>query len=172
MLTRWSYAFRGARLARPRTDLKEGSPCPASPSPTLPPPTPLPVTPVPATLELTWDPTNGSGSCNPVDAAAEHAVGETYPVAVCLTDSSVPPLAFQFDLLYDDALNECVPSACAPDDERCLDSNPDANAGSTVFSSPSMGSSFTCNMEDLSPPECEHEPSERRGPRRRFHEVL
>ena len=137
------------------SDLKTGEPVPPLPSPTPRPPTPVPVTPVPATLEIDMDPTNGSGPCNPVDTTVEHVVGETYLVAVCLTDSSAPPLAFQFDLVYDDTLNECVPRACGPDDERCLDSNPDANAGSTVLSAPDLGSGFTCNVWEFIPPLCD-----------------
>ncbi len=79
------------------------------------------------------DPTNGSGPCSPVDTTVQHSPGETYTVAVCLTDALASPAAFTFHLLYDDTLNECVPASCAPSDEYCLDSNPDANVGLTSF---------------------------------------
>ena len=48
--------------------------------------------------------------CNPIDTVAHHvagagAIGETYKVAICLTQSPGAPQSFNVDFLYDDTLN-------------------------------------------------------------------
>ena len=110
-------------------------------------------------LELDMVPTNGSGPCNPIDASRISAVGgPSYQIAVCLTNSGAEPAGFQFNLIYDDSLNQCVPAACGPSDTHCLDSNPDANAGSTVFSTPNLGSGYDCSSLGLWNPVCDGDP--------------
>ncbi|MGD0116386.1 MAG: hypothetical protein ABSC13_10390, partial [Dehalococcoidia bacterium] len=147
------------------SDTKTGSPVTPLPVATATPttqPTPTPaVTTAPhfADVQIDMDPTNGSGPCNPVDASAQHNVGDVYSVAVCLTNSQSPPGVFQYNLVYDDSANQCVPTACAPDDSLCLDSNPDANAGSTVFSTPSLGTGWTCEAGNAWPPNCDEDPA-------------
>ena len=66
-----------------------------------------------ACLQLDMDPTNGTGPCNPVDATTTVTVGSNHDVAVCLTNAGAEPNAFSFDLVYDDALNLCVPDTTA-----------------------------------------------------------
>jgi hypothetical protein len=78
-------------------------------------------------------------------------------VAVCLTNAGAgnEPNAFNFDLMYDDSLNHCVPVPCGPGD-ACLDSNPDANTGVTVFSTPSLGNvGYDCSGVGVAPPVCD-----------------
>jgi hypothetical protein len=108
---------------------------------------------VAALLALDMDPTNGSGPCNPIDDSRNVGVGDTYQVAVCLVDAASPPAAFQFDLLYDDSLNQCVPSECDP--AGCVDGNPDANAGATTWGNTSLGSGWDCYIMGVSPPTCD-----------------
>ncbi|MGD0764984.1 MAG: hypothetical protein ABR978_01600 [Dehalococcoidia bacterium] len=100
-----------------------------------------------AHLEIDMNPTNGSGPCNPVDDTANVTVGQTYSVAVCLTsagrigDVGNEPNAFNFNLVYDDSLNQCQPVTCGAgtSDPSCYDGNPDANMGVTSFSTPDLG---------------------------------
>ena len=61
-------------------------------------------------LELDMVQDDGGTWCDPVDSSATHAQGATYHVAVCLTDASLSPGGFQFDLNYDAQLNDCVDS--------------------------------------------------------------
>ncbi len=119
-----------------------------TPAPTF---TALPPGPPLGTVELDMDPTNGTSPCDPIDKSVQHNVGDVYSIAVCLTDWHVPPASFQFDLAYDDSANQCIPTACAADDSLCFDSNPDANLGSTTFSTPSLGSGWSCDPASISP---------------------
>jgi hypothetical protein len=110
-----------------------------------------------ASLALDMDITNGSGPCNPIDSERGSSSDEPeYKVAICLTGSAVPPAAFEFDLIYDDMLDQCVPVDCP--DTDCLDGNPDANVGATVFSSPDLGTDWDCSNMHLSPPVCDKDP--------------
>lgn len=103
-------------------------------------------------LALDMNVDNGSGPCNPIDATRGVNVGDTYQVAVCLTDSALPPAAFQFDLVYDQTIDQCVPSDCTG--TACLDGNPDANAGATTWGGTSLGDGWDCNLGGVSPPAC------------------
>jgi pilus assembly protein FimV len=93
-------------------------------------------------VALDADASNGSGACSPVDDSADVAEGGEIRVAVCLTNSgSVPVAAFGFRVTYDDRIilaPEVVDSGAA------LDDNPDANAGATTFSSPSLTGAWDC----------------------------
>ncbi|MGD0766191.1 MAG: hypothetical protein ABR978_07795, partial [Dehalococcoidia bacterium] len=70
-----------------------------------------------AHLEIDMQPnrtTGGkTGPCNPVDDASTVSVGQTYSVAVCLTSAGAigavgnEPNAFNFNLVFDDSLNQC-----------------------------------------------------------------
>ena len=112
--------------------------------------------PPPATLELDMDPTNGNGPCDPVDIARNVNTGEEFQIAVCLSGAAVPPGAFQFSLLYNDDLSQCVPSDCPA--EGCLDGNPDANAGTTTWTTSSLGAAWDCNVMSVMPPTCDQDP--------------
>ena len=110
-----------------------------------------------AFLALDMDITNGSGPCNPIDSERGSSSDEPeYKVAICLTGSAVPPAAFEFDLIYDDTLDQCVPVDCP--DTDCLDGNPDANVGATVFSSPDLGAGWDCDIMGVDPPVCDKDP--------------
>ncbi len=97
--------------------------------------------------------------CITPHATRTTAVGDTYEVAICLDNANASPAAFNFDLLYDDTLNQCVTSA-----NTNLDSNPDANLGNTTFSTPDLGdnSGWDCTGIGISPPACDKDPA--RGP--------
>ena len=115
-------------------------------------------------LQLDMDPTNGTGPCNPVDETATVSVGSNHDVAVCLTNSDAEPNALDFDLVYDDALNLCVPSACADGDPFCLDSNPDLDAGTTSWTTPDLGAYWGCSASGAAPPVCDRNDTGNRGP--------
>ena len=95
-------------------------------------------------LEIDADTTNGSGPCNPVDATAE--VYGMHKVAVCLTSSLAAPAGFDFDLVYDPALNTCTNESCPTG--TCFDDNPDANLGTTTFSTPDLGTGWDCSASE------------------------
>jgi hypothetical protein len=97
----------------------------------------------------------GGTWCNPVDAVASVGVGDTYSVAFCLTTAGAPPGGFQFDVVYNSTLNDCVDSAEATG----FDANPDANLGVTLFSGTDpaptgLGTNWNCNLGGVAPPTC------------------
>lgn len=113
------------------------------------------------TLELDVDPTNGSGPCNPVDSTRGINVGDTYQVAICLTNAPNSPGDFQFEFHYSDDLNQCIPSECVS--RGCLDNNPDANAGATTWGDTSLGPDWSCDQSGEMPPTCDTDPGAGRG---------
>ena len=109
-------------------------------------------------LALDMDITNGSGPCNPIDP--ERAISEDgaeYKVAICLTGAVLPPHALNIDLLYDDTLDQCVPVDCPG--VGCLDTNPDANAGTTAWTTPDLGTGCDCSIGGEKPPVCDDDPA-------------
>jgi hypothetical protein len=97
---------------------------------------------------------DGSTWCSPVDSTASRVADNTeYQVAICLTDSPAPPAGFQFEVVYDSALNTCTNADTG--DGTSLDDNPDANAGSTTFSTPDLGTGWDCNIMDVLEPLCD-----------------
>ena len=116
------------------------------------------------------DVTNGTSACNPVDDVGTVTVGDTYEVAICLTSAGAEPNTIGFDLVYDDALNLCVPLAVSCSDEgssdsKCVDDNPDANAGVTKFSTPtSLGTGWDCTGVGVAPPHCDNDAPPARTP--------
>ena len=124
-----------------------------------------------ASLALDMDITNGSGPCNPIDTVRGTSPDQPeYKVAICLTDSAVSPGAFEFTLVYDDTLDQCVPVDCV--DTDCLDGNPDANLGATVFSSPNLGTGWDCDIMELDPPACDRDPETGAGHGKAFLKCL
>jgi hypothetical protein len=107
-------------------------------------------------LALDMDPTNGSGPCNPVDGTHGINVGDTYQVAICLTNAPGAPSAFQFEVIYSDDLDQCVPTECAG--EGCLDGSPDANAGTTTWGGTALGADWDCNVMNAATPTCDVDP--------------
>jgi hypothetical protein len=74
------------------------------------------------------------GACVDIDSTRNVAVGEFFQVAVCLVSSpsSVEVAGYNFNVLYDDTIIDADGgSNVAP----ALDTNPDANTGSTTFTS-------------------------------------
>jgi hypothetical protein len=106
------------------------------------------------------DITNGSGPCNPIDPARGISPDEPeFKVAICLTGAEVPPGAFNVELIYDDTLDQCVPVDC-PEGIGCLDTNPDANAGTTTWTTPDLGPGCDCSIGGQRAPTCDYPPAE------------
>jgi hypothetical protein len=99
---------------------------------------------------------DGATWCSPVDATFSRPVNPTgsYEIALCLSDATSSPAGFNLDLIYDDTLNNCP--EVAPAD--FLDDNPDANAGSTTFTTPALGTGWNCNYGGVDPPVCDKDP--------------
>jgi len=114
-----------------------------------------------AWVALDMDVTNGSGPCNPVDHSYSVGLGQTYKVAVCLLDASQAPAELDFHLIYNDSLNRCVPQECTS--EICVDSNPDANVGATMWGDTSLGTGWDCHYMGESPPTCDSDPAQGEG---------
>jgi hypothetical protein len=109
--------------------------------------------PAPPSLELDMDVTNGDGPCDPIDTTrAEDIGGASYKIAVCLKNAPSAPDTFNFSLVYDDSKNTCVTSG-----NTNLDSNPDANLGSTTFSSPDLGGVWDCTGAGFAFPSCDRD---------------
>jgi len=102
-----------------------------------------------AGLYLALDLDTGGGPCADIDDDVTHGVGDNYNVGVCVGGMETALGAIQFSVFYDDTLNSSPNIACASGD--CLDTNPDANAGSTTWGT-SLGTGWDCNILDLSPP--------------------
>jgi len=114
------------------------------------------------TIQLDMDPTNGTGPCdiNHIDASRTTTPGATYQVAVCLVDDGVgAPAAINFDLSYNNSLNQCVPASASALLPPGLDANPDMNAGATTFSSPDLGTGWDCTSGGQTPPSCDANPT-------------
>jgi hypothetical protein len=108
-------------------------------------------------VALDMDITNGSGPCNPIDPeGGSSGDGAEFKVAICLTGAAAPPLTFNIDVLYDDTLDQCVPVDCPG--VECLDANPDANAGTTSWTTPDLGTGCDCSIGGLKPPQCDEDP--------------
>jgi hypothetical protein len=110
-----------------------------------------------ATLALDMDPTNGNGPCDPIDDTRSVNAGDTFEIAMCLTDAITTPKDFDIRVIYDDGLDQCVPVDC-PAGIGCLDTNPDANAGATTWTSPSLGDDCDCSIGGELPPVCDQDP--------------
>jgi len=110
-----------------------------------------------ASLALDMDITNGSGPCNPIDPErASSGDGAEYKVAICLTGATAPPKSFNVELIYDDTLDQCVPVDCPG--VGCPDANPDANAGTTTWTTPGLGTGCDCTGSGEVPPACDWNP--------------
>ena len=109
--------------------------------------------------ELDLDPWNGDAPCDPeaMDTTASVGVGAPHEVAVCITSAPYAVSLIQFELRYDDTLNQCVNEDCTSG--TCLDDNPDANVGSTLGSgvptNPNLGSGWDCTGFIQSQPLCD-----------------
>jgi hypothetical protein len=93
---------------------------------------------------------NGNGPCDPIDSEADANVGATHRVAVCILNPPEPPSSFLTRVVYNGQLNKAPESL--PHVLPCLDDNPDANAGATTFSSPSLGERWDCCGMGIYPP--------------------
>lgn len=101
------------------------------------------------TLALDMDITDG-GPCASIDDAAAHSPGDEYDVALCIGNMSTAIGQFFASVFYDDTLNSSPNITCPTGD--CLDTNPDANAGSTTWGSSLGSTNWDCNILDLLPP--------------------
>jgi hypothetical protein len=110
-----------------------------------------------AKLALDMDTTNGNGPCDPIDDTRSVNVGDTYEIAVCLTDAPAAPASFGIEVFYDNTLDQCVPVDCAGN-VKCVDGNPDANAGTTSWTTPDLGPDCDCSIGGLLPPQCDRNP--------------
>ncbi len=100
-------------------------------------------------LYLALDMDTVGGPCADIDDSTTHAVGDNYNVGLCIGGMETATGVFRASVFYDDTLNSSANIACASGD--CLDTNPDANAGSTTWGTP-LGSGWDCNIFDQSPP--------------------
>jgi hypothetical protein len=92
---------------------------------------------------------NGNGPCDPIDDEAKVEAGATHRVAVCILNPPEPPYSFLTRVDYDDQLNT---APTLPAVLPALDENPDANAGETTFSDPSLGARWDCSGLGIYPP--------------------
>jgi hypothetical protein len=95
-------------------------------------------------VELDLNTTNGSGPCSVIDATRSLGVGGSFDVAVCWRSDPPPVIAFRFVVTYDDSV---LQAAEVTNSGAGLDDNPDANAGTTIFSSPSLGVGWECTSD-------------------------
>jgi hypothetical protein len=94
-----------------------------------------------ATLSLDMD--ISDGACTDIDAARTVGPFDSFEFAVCLSNPGTTPIAaFNYHVLYDD-MAIGIPEVA--DSSPGLDDNPDANAGATVFSTPSLGGGWSCD---------------------------
>jgi hypothetical protein len=101
---------------------------------------------------------NGAGWCDPgrIDSTTTEYVGDNHQLAICLGNLPGAVTGFTAAITYDGALDQCVDTLChhvvlgfgsqtaLTDGEGCLDDNPDANAGVTVWGD-GLGSGWTCS---------------------------
>jgi len=101
---------------------------------------------------------NGAGWCDPsrIDSITTEYVGDSHQLAICLGNLPGAVTGFTAAITYDGALDQCVDTLChhvvlgfgsqtaLTDGEGCLDDNPDANAGVTVWGD-GLGSGWTCS---------------------------
>ena len=104
---------------------------------------------------------NGEGWCDPerIDSTTTEYVGDSHQFAVCMDNLPAPVHAFYLAINYDGALDRCIEEECIPteggfsaqgallDGEGCLDDNPDANAGDTVWGD-GLGDGWSCSYLD------------------------
>ncbi len=92
-------------------------------------------------MALDMDITDG-GPCADIDDSVDHVVGDpNYGVGICLSGIPAALGSFAVSVRYDDTLNQAP--GCGLRRVTCLDSNPDANAGSTTWGT-SLGSGWDC----------------------------
>lgn len=88
---------------------------------------------------------NGAAPCDPnyIDDQTTEVVGSTHELAVCVRGLQLgqPVYGFTIEVRYDDELDKCDELECY--DETCLDDNPDANAGGTVWGD-GLGEGWHC----------------------------
>ncbi len=103
------------------------------------------------------NPWNGANPCASIDASHIVNVGVDHQVAVCtvnepLDEGGVNPddvNVFTFFLNYNQTLNSCPNPICDTENTKCLDDNPDVNAGANVGhryvpTTPNLGSGWDC----------------------------
>jgi hypothetical protein len=101
-----------------------------------------------AILALDTDITNGAGPCTQIDDEAAISAGDSLQVGVCLINPGAiePIAAFNYRIAYDDRI---VVAPEMADAGTGLDDNPDANAGSTTFTSAThpvaLGGGWDCS---------------------------
>jgi hypothetical protein len=112
------------------------------------------------------DPWNGTAPCNPIDDTNTVIVGSNHDVAVCTENEPQKGAGgaddanvFTFFLNWDPLLNQCKTDPACPAGDKCLDDNPDVNAGSTlgaghVPTTPNLGGGWDCSGFGLIQPTC------------------
>jgi hypothetical protein len=95
--------------------------------------------------ELAIDMDIADGACTDIDATRTLPIGAPpFQVGVCfsLPGNGDAVAAYRFNVVYDDTV---VVAPEVADVAPALEDNPDANAGATTFSSPSLGGGWTCD---------------------------
>jgi len=104
---------------------------------------------------------NGEGWCDPerIDDQTTEYVGDSHQLAVCIGNLPGAVYSFHLAINYDGALDRCIEEECISDvasfsaqsalldGEGCLDDNPDANAGDTVWGD-GLGEGWSCSYLD------------------------
>lgn len=108
-------------------------------------------------LAVRLDMDTSDGPCTDIDTSSRHEVGQEYEVAICVTglDPGDPPGTISFKVTYDDTIDKAPDVECSG---VCLDSNPDANAGSTIWGD-GLGSEWDCSSMGIAPPKGDRNPA-------------
>jgi hypothetical protein len=98
----------------------------------------------------------GNTWCNPVNPVATIPLSQVHKVAICLSDSPQPPGGFNIEVNYSGDLDSCADgSNTSPGG---MDENPDANAGTTTFTTPALGTGCDCSSGGQLYPTCDYNP--------------
>ncbi|MDI6858028.1 MAG: hypothetical protein QME71_06940 [Dehalococcoidia bacterium] len=112
-------------------------------------------------LAIRLDMDTSDGPCADIDTSSRHEVGQEYGVAICATGlyPGYPPGTISFKVTYDDTIDKAPDVECTG---ACLDSNPDANGGNTVWGD-GLGSDWDCSSMGIAPPRGDLNPASGAG---------
>lgn len=108
-------------------------------------------------LAIRLDMDTSDGPCADIDTSSRHEVGQEYGVAICVAGMprGDPPGTISFKVTYDDTIDKAPDVECTG---ACLDSNPDANGGNTVWGD-GLGEEWDCSNMSIAPPKGDRNPA-------------